>query len=226
MVTTPDVPLREDQLNKNPSLNNILENWGIKVANDIVVDLGSHASGDVGSPATRYYMGLRSVVSGLDYTFYIRPRSISLLSDRRKTLRLVPLVLTASQEQSWGETNRTLQVKFDEGLDRPGPVPIAFMIWEPKKENETSDTRIVVFTDSDFLTNNYINEYSNAQMGLNVIQWLSELDDQTIMNQREMGLKRLDLTSKQKRVVVVILFIMPLFIALCGFITWIKRHVS
>jgi len=42
------------------------------------------------------------------------------------------VVLTASDESSWGETDRTLNVKFDKGVDVPGPVPIAFAIFGAK----------------------------------------------------------------------------------------------
>ena len=105
----------------------------------------------------------------MDYTFYVRPRSIAVLEERRATIKLAPIVLTASKEKSWAETNRTLDIHFDEGVDRPGPVPISFVIWEVMEEGEASDTRIIAFTDADFLTNVYINQYSNAEMGLNIV---------------------------------------------------------
>lgn len=221
IVTTPDKPLTEDELGKNPSLNNILNNWGINVADDIVVDLSSHASGDVGSPATNNYMAHRSIVSGLDYTFFIRPRSISIRKGRRFSVRLAPIILTASKKSSWGETDRTLEVKFDEGIDRAGPVPFAFAIWEKKEEGDASDTRIIVITDADFLTNAYIGQYSNARLGVNAINWLSEVDYQVMFDKKDVSVQRLDLTSQQKRIVGVMLFLMPLVVATAGIMTWI-----
>lgn len=177
VVTTADKPLSDKEINKNPSLNEILEKWGVKVGNDVVVDLSSHASGDVGSPATRNYIPHQALITDLDYTFYVRPRSLAILRERRKTIMVAPFVLSASQkEASWAETNRYLQVKYDEGIDIPGPVCISGIIWEEKEKNDKSDTRIAVFTDSDFLTNNFIDVYSNARMGLNVINWLTDAD--------------------------------------------------
>lgn len=224
LVTTPDNPLSEDDLKRNPSLNTILNNWGIKINDDIVVDLGSHAGQDVGSPATNNYMAHKAIVGGLDYTFYVRPRSISILPDRRKSLRLAPLVLTLSSESSWGETDRMLNVKFDEVLDKPGPVPIAFVIWEPKEEDKPSDTRIIVVTDADFLTNNYISYYSNAQMGLNMINWLAETDYQVMAGKNDVQVERLDLTSRQKQLVVIILILLPLSIMMMGAVVWIRSR--
>lgn len=222
-LTTPDKPLTEKEKLKNPTLNNILNHWGIEIADDIVVDLDSHIGGDAGCPATRNYHSHRAIVKNLDYTFYIRPRSISALEGRRESIKIAPLVLTASERNSWAETDTTLHIQFDEALDRSGPVPIAYVIWEPKGEDKPSDTRIIVFTDADFLSNVFIGQYSNAEMALNVINWLSELDYQVFLDQKEIMVERLDLTSKEKRMVVVILFIMPVIIAISGIITWLKH---
>ncbi|MCG2710717.1 MAG: GldG family protein [Candidatus Omnitrophica bacterium] len=222
-LTTPDKPLTEEEKHKNPSLNSILSEWGVKIGDDIVVDLSNHISTDVGCPATRNYVPYPAIVKGLDYTFYVRPRSISILNDRRETVKCAPLVLTSNSGSSWGETDRTLVVKFDEGVDTPGPIAIAFMVMEPKAENKSSDTRIIVFTDADFLSNAFIGQYSNAAMGLNVIAWLSELGYQAFANQKEIKVERLDLTSKQKRMVAVVLFLMPVLIAISGIMVWVGQ---
>lgn len=223
IVTTPDKTLTEEEKHKNPSLNSILNQWGVNVEEDIVVDLSSHAGADVGSPATRNYMRHKAITEGLDYTFYVRPRSMTVLDERRSSIKLAPIVLTATKESSWAETNRALEIHFDETVDTPGPVPISFVIWEEKEEGDQSDTRIIVFTDADFLTNVYINQYSNAEMGLNIINWLSELDYKVFLDQKEIKVERLDLTSKQRRKIAALLFLMPIFIAAGGIIVWMKN---
>jgi ABC-type uncharacterized transport system involved in gliding motility auxiliary subunit len=222
LVTTPDKPLKREDEDKNPSLNPILNKWGLNVANDIVVDLRSHAGDDVGSPATKNYLTHRAIVSGLDYTFYVRPRSISMISSRRNSLKLAPLVLTASEKDSWGESNRTLNVKYDEGIDRAGPVPIAYVVWEGKSEYKKSDTRLAVFSDADFLTNAYIGSYSNAQMGLNLVYWLTELDYKKYLGSKVVDLNHLDLTSQQKRIAFVVLIFIPILVLILGIFVWMK----
>ena len=225
-ITQANVSLTTEQESKNPALNNILNNWGIDVGSDIVVDLSSHVGGDVGSPATRNYVAHKAITEGLDYTFYIRPRSIAALNQRRAGLKLAPIVLTASKEQSWAETNRTLKIGFDAGQDTPGPVAIAYVVWEEKVQDEASDTRIIIFTDTDFLSNAYLDQYSNAQMGINIVNWLSELDYAVFLNQKKVKVERLDLTSKQHRIVVALLFLMPLLIAMRGFYVWIRARYA
>lgn len=222
-LATPDKPLTEEEKSKNPALNSILNTWGVKIGDDIVVDLNNHISTDVGCPATKNYLPYPVIVPGLDYTFYVRPRSISIVRDRRQTIKVAPLVLTTNDKCSWAETDRTLVVKFDEGVDLPGPIAVAFMMIEPPLKDKSSDTRIIVFTDADFLSNAFISQYSNAQMGLNVITWLSELDYQAFVNQKEIKVERLDLTSKQKRMVALALFLMPTLLGIIGITVWVGR---
>jgi len=223
LVTTPDKPLSAEAFSRNPSLNNILNQWGVNVGDDIVVDLASHAGSDVGSPATRNYEDHKALTEGLDYTFYVRPRSIVPLKGRRSTLKLAPIVMTASVDKSWAETDRTLKVLYDPLVEIKGPVALGFVMMEDKRDLMTSDTRLIVFTDADFLTNIYINQYSNARMGLNAVNWLVEVESQVFVAPKDIKVERLDLTSKQRRQVAVVLFLMPLMIALGGVMVWWRR---
>ncbi len=223
LITTADKPLSEEELKKNPSLNNIVNDWGVNVAEDVVVDLISHAGDDVGCPATRNYIPFKAIIKDLDYTFYIRPRSISFVKDRRPSITAIPLVMTASGEQSWGETNRMLEVKFDEGVDRSGPVPIAFVVSEPVQGTK-DQIRLAVFTDADFVSNAYISHYSNAQMAMNVISWLTDSGARVFIDSKEIKVERLDLTSQQKHHVVLILIALPFFIALLGLLRWLRSR--
>jgi ABC-type uncharacterized transport system involved in gliding motility auxiliary subunit len=220
IVSTPQRPLTKDEEAKNPSLNEILNYWGLKVADDVVVDLKSHAGEDVGSPATRNYMSHRAIVKDLDYTFYVRPRSISMIKDRRATIKLAPLVVTQSQSESWGETNRYLTIKYDEGEDRSGNVPIAFVVWEEKTPDEKSDTRIAVVTDADFISNIYIDQHSNAEMGLNLVKWLTEAEYRSFLGVKDFKVERLDLTSSQKKIIAAIMILMPAGILFWGIVVW------
>jgi len=235
VVTTTDKPLTVEQLQQNPSLNSILNQWGINVQSDIVVDLTNHVGDDVGSPATKNYQKHKAITEGLDYTFYVRPRSIQVLAKRRSSIKLAAIASTASKVKSWAETNRNLAIQFDQGVDTPGPVPISYVILEEhpdsnnsqvKQDKKKSDTRIIVFTDADFLTNIYINQYSNAQMGLNVVNWLAELDYQVFIGSKQIKVERLDLTSKQKRQVVVILFLLPFLLFIAGIVVWLRTRLQ
>jgi ABC-type uncharacterized transport system involved in gliding motility auxiliary subunit len=230
VITTPDKPLSKDQLNQNPSLNAILNQWGLDVQSDIVVDFTNHIGDDVGSPATKNYGRHKALTEGLDYTFYVRPRSIRVLPQRRASIKHAVIVSTASTENSWAETNRTLDIQFDPNTDTTGPVPFAYVVIEEKnaaqQANKLSDTRLIVFTDTDFLSNVYINQYSNAQMGVNLVNWLAELDYKTFISAKEIKVERLNLTSKQTRQVMVILFLLPFIFVIAGLVVWLRTKVN
>jgi ABC-type uncharacterized transport system involved in gliding motility auxiliary subunit len=230
LVTTPDKPLSARQLQKNPSLNAILNQWGLDVQSDIVVDISNHIGDDVGSPATKNYQRHKALTEGLDYTFYVRPRSIRILPQRRASIKHAVIVSTASTENSWAETNRTLDIQFDPGIDTAGPVAFSYVVIEQKnvtlQSHKLSDTRLIVFTDADFLSNVYINQYSNAQMGLNLVNWLAELDYKTFLSAKETKVERLDLTSKQKRQVIVILFLLPFILIIVGLVVWLRTKTK
>ena len=110
------------------------------------------------------------------------------------------------------------------------PLPFSYVVIEEKDEelpsDKSSDTRLIVFTDADFLTNVYINQYSNAQMGLNIVNWLAQLDYKTFVSAKEIKVERLDLTSKQKRQVIVILFLLPFFFVIAGLVLWLRNRVN
>ena len=230
LVTTPNNPLSAQQLQKNPSLNTILNQWGLDVQSDIVVDLTNHIGDDVGSPATKNYQRHKALTEGLDYTFYVRPRSINVLPQRRASIKHAVIASTASTENSWAETNRTLDIQFDSSTDTAGPIPFAYVVIEEKSDalagDKFSDTRLIVFTDADFLSNVYIEQYSNAQMGLNLVNWLAELDYKTFISAKEIKVERLDLTSQQKRQVIVILFLLPFFLVISGLVVWLRTKMK
>ncbi|MGK0305407.1 MAG: ABC-type uncharacterized transport system involved in gliding motility auxiliary subunit, partial [Gammaproteobacteria bacterium] len=128
------------------------------------------------------------------------------------------------------ETNRTLDIQFDPNTDTTGPVPFAYVVIEEKnaaqQANKLSDTRLIVFTDTDFLSNVYINQYSNAQMGVNLVNWLAELDYKTFISAKEIKVERLNLTSKQTRQVMVILFLLPFIFVIAGLVVWLRTKVN
>ena len=62
-------------------------------------------------------------------------------------------------------------------------------------------------------------------MGLNIVKWLAELDYQVFPSSTEIKVERLDLTSKQKRQVLVILFLLPFFFVIVGLIVWLRTKL-
>ena len=222
-ISAPETPLTESEKLKNPTFNGILKRWGVSLGDDIVVDMENHAGADVGCPATKNYPPHKEIVNGLDYTFFIRPRSVSILADHPESVKTAPLIWTASANSSWAETSKNLVVKYDEKEDKKGPINLAAVVWEPKSENKNSDTKIIVIADADFLNNNFMKEYSNAQLGLNAIGWLSESANFLPIKRKDIEVDTVSLTSRELRIIALVLIAIPLMIVLAGMGVWWKR---
>jgi len=62
-------------------------------------------------------------------------------------------------------------------------------------------------------------------MGVNVVNWLIEADYKAFMQPKDIKVERLDLTSQQKKMILLVLLFMPLAIAAYGGFVWIKEQV-
>ena len=63
-------------------------------------------------------------------------------------------------------------------------------------------------------------------MGLNTVNWISELDYHVLIDREDIKVERLDLTSQQKRVVIAILWAMPVLIAGIGIMMWMRQRMG
>lgn len=92
-----------------------------------------------------------------------------------------PLVQTDAQ--SWLETGKLDgPVELDtKAGDVAGPLTLGLSLTRPRKSEDgkpASMQRVVVFGDSDFLADANLNVLGNRQLGLNIVQWLAERDNQ------------------------------------------------
>ena len=65
---------------------------------------------------------------------------------------------------------------FDEASDQAGPLTLGVAL-QPADEPSSSSQRIVVVGDGDFLSNAYLGNGGNLELGLNIINWLSHDDE-------------------------------------------------
>lgn len=67
--------------------------------------------------------------------------------------------------------------EFEAGVDIPGPLTIGYLLSKPVSDPETDhEQRIAVIGDGDFLSNSYIGNGANLELGLALINWLAEDD--------------------------------------------------
>lgn len=85
--------------------------------------------------------------------------------------------LLMTQARTWTETGPLQdRIGFDAGgLERAGPLTLGVALWreQPTPAANATTQRVVVIGDGDFLSNAYLGNGGNLDLGLNIVNWLS-----------------------------------------------------
>ena len=141
--------------------------------------------------------------------------------------------LTTS-EHSWSETGVLAgEIDFDASQDISGPLTLGVGITrtlDSEKEPEHSELplreqRVVVIGDGDFISNAYLGNGGNLNLGMNIINWLSRDDQLLSIPARTAPDTSLDL-SKTDSVIIGFGFLLalPLLLLTTGLVIWLKRR--
>jgi len=149
---------------------------------------------------------------------HVAAMEIKNTKDWTRDLERIPLI--TSSKKSWNETSPIKdKIQNDKDNEKLGPLIIALAM--SSKDNQQ---RLLVVGDSDFLSNTYLGNGGNLDLGVRMINWLSS-DDQLI-NIPFRAASDLDFEmGKTTSAVVslVFLIILPLLFVLCGLTIWWRR---
>ncbi len=138
-------------------------------------------------------------------------------------------VFLQSGTRSWNETGE-LQGEIFNGDDEDeiaGPLNIGLTLARSHHngDGELFDQRVVVVGDADFLSNRYIGNGSNFEIGVNLINWLSHDDRLIAISPRPAPDTRLELSQPEQLIIAVLfLILLPSALLLCGLRIWLKRR--
>lgn len=86
-------------------------------------------------------------------------------------------MLLSTGDHTWQETGELKgEVGLDTNLDLPGPLTIGLSL-ERESGHEATPQRVIVIGDGDFLSNTYVGNSGNMELGLRLMNWLSRDDD-------------------------------------------------
>ncbi len=168
-------------------------------------------------------------------------RTLSPLDTENGSARVLLLALTSAE--SWAHVNGSVipegKVQFRRAVDKPGPLPVAVMVTAqpraPAADAQAgpadSGGRMIVFGDSDFASNLYLNLLGNKDLFMSSVGVLAE--DEELIAVRRKGLPRsslspVSLTERQGRMIFwSAVVVQPVGVALLGLlITWHRRMQS
>jgi len=215
---------------KDSALENMLQNWGIILADDVVIDPDQKTSSrDFFALYISQYVN-HPITENIfrTATFFPSARSIQLRNVERKRLQMNYLLRTS--QRSWGERNiQDAIVKFDPDIDNRGPLYIGVAVAEEGSLYEADPhqkrARLVVLGDSDFISNTHIDKLGNEDLILNSINWISKREDMIAIRAKSPDRRPLVLSAVQKRAVMWIsVALIPFWGLLLGIVVWWRRR--
>lgn len=140
----------------------------------------------VGSPHPGFFAAVgypqSPVTQGFDQ-ITLFPFARSVVGNPTTGWTLAPVLMTS--EAAWLETGDVAsgKVALDDG-DIRGPLTVGMALTRDHKaaDGKTVPQRAIVVGDADFLSNAYLGEVGNQQLGLNMVQWLASRDAQLNIN--------------------------------------------
>ncbi|PCI19412.1 MAG: ABC transporter [Piscirickettsiaceae bacterium] len=138
-------------------------------------------------------------------------------------------ILLSTLERSWTETDSISgQIQFDKNsIEQQGPITIAYALTRHITNNdETTDKkqRLAIIGDSDFLSNSFLGNGANLDLGLSLIQWLNHDDKLIDIPAKTATDTTLNVTQTWTLVFGLgFLIILPVLFIAMGILIWLKR---
>ncbi len=230
----------------NSNLDTLLEKWGIKLDNRLILDAsGAGALLGLGPAATLITnYGTHPITEdfseGISIYPFARPININDVENIEKT----PLLIT--NRDTWGESNLEGEAaEFNPNEDLQGPLNMAFALIRNDESSQNSDSnpnseannteenpsktaksKLVIIGNGTFATNGWFEQQLNGDMFLNSVSWLAGEDDANIsIRPKEPKNRRINLLNWQAGIITwLALVVMPLLAFTTALGIWWQRR--
>lgn len=225
LMLDPPLKLGRDEIADNDALTSLLQNWGITMNKDLILDLnpiGQIAGlGPQVALVTTY--GNQAIVNEMKgmATGFPLSRSMEIKNTDHTTVDK----LFDSSGSSLATTNLSSPaVDIRDPKNKKGPLTIAAAgTYNTGKEN--SQGRFVVIGTSSWIANRFIDFNGNNDLAMNTINWLSSDEDLISIRPKEQEDRRITMTRAQLNWVrLTSQFLLPLVVVIAGISVWWKRR--
>jgi ABC-type uncharacterized transport system involved in gliding motility auxiliary subunit len=241
-----DPPDRTD----SPPLTNLIalaREWGVEVNDNVIVDqssIGQLLGRGPGAPVAGSYPGHPITDRFNVITSFPLARSVTPATGGQRTAQSI----VETSQQSWAESDvkalaERRPVGFDEGTtDKRGPVSVAAAIstdapeqpaaptptpgTPPPPDAPKRETRLVVFGDSDFASNDGLGTApGNRDLFLNTLNWLAQQENLISIRPKAPDDRRVTLTEDQQSMVMIFsIILLPGIVLASGVYSWWRRR--
>jgi ABC-type uncharacterized transport system involved in gliding motility auxiliary subunit len=221
-----------------PELVTYLQEWGVKVGNDVIVDeqlqLLRGRTFSLTPFVTSY--GAHPITEELSrrgaaaLTTYGISRSVEPQPNGKKGV--TPVSLARTGPNSWAETDlegvfQKQTARLDE-QDRKGPVSLAVAVTANLKDmgaERDGTARLAVFGNAVFANNQFLGQYFNRDLLLNTISWLVGEEGLISVRARTMRASRVQFTAEQGTLIFYLsVLILPELLLIAGLAVWWQRR--
>ena len=216
---------------ENAGLDALAKALSIRVLPGTVVDASGSAFG-LGDPsfvALAKYPPHAITKGFLLTTLLPQPAALAQLADPHWDLK--PIL--RSSDKSWNETGHipkageaadTIRQDADAG-EIPGPLDLGFALSRISPRPDRKEQRVVVIGDGDFLSNSFLGNGGNRELGQRVFDWVTGDDDQITVPDKSAPDRTLSLTQGELGALsVVFLVALPLVLVASGMLVWWRRR--
>ncbi|MFS8901279.1 Gldg family protein [Synechococcus sp. H60.2] len=197
-------------------LDPLLEEWGVVLGDDILIEVSSVSqllgTGPAVALVTTY--GDHPITAPLaeQRLMTLFPLARSVETQAREGIQATPLL--RSSPQSWGETSPNLEagpVQFDPDQDKPGPLTLGVALTRQVKGDQNNseaqesptEARLVVIGNVNFALDGNLRQQGNRDLFLNTVNWLTERTEQISIRPKSITDRRLTLTGQNFRWLVL-----------------------
>lgn len=231
--------------NTNDEITKLAENFGVKIRNDIIVDKVQRlfAGPALGvQPVIRTFDKVHPITKEFNQnmlTLFNMSSSVAI-DDAKKDPEASYTELAKTGMTAWGETDLNALFNADEpsatlsDADNKPPLSVGVSYEKklPQAKKEEGDTsfdkvsRVVVFGNSQFASNQMFSIESNRDLILNTISWLSGEEGGVTIRPKEMRKSTSPIKRDAFINILLIGFLVPEAILLLGLSVWWKRRAS
>jgi ABC-type uncharacterized transport system involved in gliding motility auxiliary subunit len=210
-----------------PSIVEWMKRFGFTTGTGLVIEASPAAQAVGGSPETPLAMayGDHPITRGFGVaTLY--DRAVPLASEDQSR------VIAWSGRQSFERVDLVRESPvFREGRDRRGPFALAVAASWPSgprrpqggESRLTTEARLVVFGDSDFITNTYLGRQGNRDLFVRAVAWLAGQEEARIVSVLDRENRRTELTERMRIVMYAVnLGLLPLVPLAAGIVQFLR----
>lgn len=223
--------LADPQMPAMEKLDSYLEEWGIKLNHDFVVETDSNSalSAGTGLPIPVAKLQQHTITEKLmeAKSPLVMPSSVSVTVTTAKNGASAQKLLMTSNK-AYGKTNLNSTTIEKEDGDISGPLCMAAI---SEKQGEKSSAVMVIGSpmviSSPYGVYSLLEEksYLNGDFVLNSINYLSGSSASTSIRAKQISPETMTMTEKQVAVSVILLqYVLPALIIILGLIVWLRRR--